>query len=179
MTCQFSDIKLLAMDCDGVLTDGGIYLDNEGKELRKFNVKDGAWLRIWKRQGLQTAIITGKESQAVAKRASDLEIDYIYQKAHYKLEAFERLLADSSVEPNQIVYIGDDIIDLPVMRKVGFSIAVADAVDPIKEQADWITTRNGGHGAIQETICYLLEKMGLKDQALERYLSKDASIKTQ
>ena len=128
---------------------------------------------------MQTAIITGKESESLAKRAGDLDIDYVYQKAHYKAEAFKQLLADSGLAPAQIVYVGDDIIDLPVMRQVGFSVAVADAVDPIKEQADWVTTRKGGHGAVQETICYLLEKMGLKDQALERYLSKDASLKTQ
>jgi len=176
---KFSDIKLLAMDCDGVLTDGGIYISDDGIESRKFNVKDGAWLRIWKRLGLETAIITGKESDALAKRASDLEIDYLYQKAHYKAEAFEKLLADSSMGSHQMVYIGDDIIDLPVMRQVGFSVAVADAVDQVKQQADWVTSRNGGQGAVQETIDYLLEKMGLRDEALERYLNKDLSTKTQ
>ena len=178
MTETFTDIKLLAMDCDGVLTDGGIYLGDDGIELRKFNVKDGAWLRIWKRLGLKTAIITGKESSALDKRASDLEIDYVYQKAHYKTEAFEQLLTDSSIEAHQMVFIGDDIIDLPVMRQVGFAVAVADAVDLVKEQAHWVTSRNGGHGAVQETISYLLEKMGLRDQALERYLNRNISTKS-
>jgi 3-deoxy-D-manno-octulosonate 8-phosphate phosphatase (KDO 8-P phosphatase) len=176
---NFSDIKLLAMDCDGVLTDGGIYIGDDGTESRKFNVKDGAWLRIWKRLGLETAIITGKESDALARRAKDLNIDYLYQKAHYKAEAFEKLLADSSLAARQMVYIGDDIIDLPVMREVGFSVAVADAVDEVKQLADWVTSRNGGQGAVQETIHYLLEKMGLRNQALQRYHNKDLSTKTQ
>ncbi len=179
MIKDFSKLKLLAMDCDGVLTDGGIYMSDTGVEFRKFNVKDGAWLRIWKRLGLQTAIITGKESQALAKRASDLDIDYVYQKAHYKAEVFEKLLADSSVPAEQIVYIGDDIIDLPVLRQVGFSVAVADAVEQVREQADWVTSCKGGEGAVQETINYLLGKMGLWEEALERYLTYGQSSKTQ
>lgn len=179
MSRDFTAIKLLGMDCDGVLTDGGIYISDDGSEQRKFNVKDGAWLRIWKRLGLQTAIITGKVSSALDKRAGDLEIDFVYQKAYFKAQAFEQLLADSGLEPEQIAFIGDDIIDLPVLRQVGFSVAVADAVELVKERADWVTQRGGGQGAVYETINYLLDKMGLWDRAMERYFDSDAAFKPQ
>ena len=167
------DIKLLAMDVDGVLTDGGLILHADGTESKRFHVKDGAWLRIWKRQGLMTAFITGKESIVVAERARDLQIDFVYQRAHYKVEAFAQLLKDSQVSAEQIAYIGDDVIDLPVMRQVGLSAAVADALPEVCEIADFVTKRPGGHGAVQEFIGYLLKRMGLLQQAMERYLVRD------
>ena len=159
------------MDVDGVLTDGGIIIHHDGTESKKFHVHDGAWLRIWKRQGLKTAIITGRLCSAVEIRARDLEIDYIYQKALIKLTAFEQLLNDSQVAPDQIAYIGDDMMDLPVMRRVGFSVAVADALPEVRQAADFVTDASGGRGAVCELINYLLDKMQLLPQALERYYS--------
>ncbi len=173
------NITLLAMDCDGVLTDGGIYITDDGNQMRKFNVKDGAWLRIWKREGLKTAIITGKVSKAVQLRSEDLEIDYLYQKAYFKAEVLEQLLSDSGVPVDQICYIGDDVIDIPVMQKVGFAIAVADAPDDVKAHADWITKAKGGEGAVQETIHRLLTSKGLLEGAMQRYFNYDEAFKTQ
>ncbi|MCK5272039.1 MAG: HAD-IIIA family hydrolase, partial [Sedimentisphaerales bacterium] len=141
-----SDIKLLAMDVDGVLTDGGIIVHADGGESKKFHVHDGAWIRIWRRQGLQTAIITGRHCHAVGHRMKDLEIDYVYQKAIDKIEVFERLLKESQVPAAQIAYIGDDVFDLPVLRRVGFAATVADALVDVREAADYVTTAQGGRG---------------------------------
>ncbi|MBN1764854.1 MAG: HAD-IIIA family hydrolase [Sedimentisphaerales bacterium] len=163
------DIKLLVMDVDGVLTDGGIIVQADGSESKKFHVHDGAWLRIWRRQGLETAIITGRQCPAVAYRMKDLDIDYVYQKALVKLEVFDRLLAESGVQPEQIAYIGDDVFDMPVMTRVGFAAAVADAMPDIRELADYVTTAPGGRGAVAELIRYLLKRMNLWDKAMERY----------
>lgn len=168
-----ADIKLLAMDCDGVLTDGGLFYFDNGMQARRFSVRDGAWLRIWHRQGFQSAIITGKESDAVEVRARHLEVDYLYQKAHYKGPVFQQLLADCSIPAEQIAFIGDDVIDLPVFQMAGLSIAVADAAPEVLEAADYVTKAKGGHGAVREVICYLLRQMNLYDEAMKRYLSPD------
>ncbi len=168
------DIKLLAMDVDGVLTDGGLILHADHTESKKFNVKDGAWIRIWKRQGLLTAIITGKESKAVEHRASDLEIDFVHQKVYYKAEAFEKLLSQSNLLPHQIAYIGDDVIDLPIIHRVGFSAAVADAVPEVLQAVDYVTRAKGGQGAVQEVISFLFKEMGIWDKAMKRYLTPEA-----
>jgi len=157
------------MDVDGVLTDGGIIVHADGGESKKFHVHDGAWIRIWRRQGLQTAIITGRHCHAVGHRMKDLEIDYVYQKATDKIEVFERLLKESQVPAAQIAYIGDDVFDLPVLRRVGFAATVADALVDVREMADYVTMAQGGHGAVGELIRYLLKQMGLWEKAMERY----------
>ncbi len=164
-----SNLKMLVMDVDGVLTDGGIILDQNGDELKKFHVHDGGWIRIWGREGLKSAIITGRQCPAVAHRAMSLQIDYIYQNATKKLPVFEQLIEESGIQPEQMAYIGDDVFDLPVMRRVGFSAAVADAFDEVRNVADYVTTLPGGRGAVRELIVYLLKRKGLYDHAMERY----------
>jgi 3-deoxy-D-manno-octulosonate 8-phosphate phosphatase (KDO 8-P phosphatase) len=163
------DIALLAMDVDGVMTDGGIIVHDDGSESKKFHVHDGAWIRIWRRQGLKTAVITGRQCQAVEHRMRGLEIDYVYQHAVDKLAAFEKLQAESGIPAERIAYIGDDVMDLPVLRRVGFSAAVADAHEQVRLIADYVTTCRGGHGAVRELIEYLLKKMNLWDAAMQRY----------
>jgi len=163
------DIKLLAMDVDGVLTDGVIVVHPDGSESKNFHVHDGAWIRIWKRMGLKTAIITGRECPAVDCRARDLEIDYIYQKAWEKKEVLEQLIEASQIPPAQIAYIGDDVFDLPVIQRVGFTASVADANPEIRRAVDYVTQAAGGRGAVAELIRYLLNKLGLWDQAMEKY----------
>ena len=157
------------MDVDGVLTDGGIIIHDDGSESKRFNVKDGAWIRIWQRQGFKTAIITGRECQAVTHRAEQLQIDFVYQKAHDKLAALDKLVEKSRIQPQQMAYIGDDMMDLPVLRRVGFAAAVADALPAVKNEAQFVTTKLGGQGAVQEIIEHLLQEMNLIDQALKRY----------
>ena len=163
------EIKLLAMDVDGVLTDGGLIVHPDGSESKKFHVHDGGWIRIWRRQGLKTAVITGRQCAAVGHRMSDLEIDHVYEKVHDKVEVFQQLLQDSQVPAGQIAYIGDDVFDLPVVRRVGFGVAVADALPELRETADYVTNARGGRGAVGELIRYLLKRMGLWQQAMEKY----------
>ena len=163
------DIKLLAMDVDGVLTDGTIITHADGTESKRFHVYDGAWIRIWQRQGLKTAVITGRQCPAVAHRMEDLKINFVYQKAFDKIPVFEQLLQDSQIPPEQIAYIGDDVFDLPVMRRVGFSAVVPQAITELRAAADYITTRSSGCGAVGELIQHLLKKMKLWDIAMERY----------
>ena len=163
------DIKLLAMDVDGVLTDGGIIMHPDGSESKRFSVHDGGWIRIWRRQGLQTAIITGRQCSAVAHRMRDLEIDFVYQNAWDKLEVFEKLLEETQIPPEQIAYIEDDVFDLPVMRRVGFAVAVAGSLPQVRQEADYVTTTRGGYGAVGEMIHYLLKEMGLWDKAMQHY----------
>ena len=163
------DIKLLAMDVDGVMTDGRIIVHADGTESKEFNVRDGAWIRVWQRQGLKTAIITGRQSAAVTHRAADLEIDFVYQKAHRKLEAWNRLLADSGLAAEQIAYIGDEAMDLPLIKRAGFGVAVPEAFSEVRQAAQYVTTTPAGHGAVAELVRYLLGQMGLWDAAMERY----------
>ncbi len=163
------DIKLLAMDVDGVLTDGVIVVHPDGSESKNFHVHDGAWIRIWKRMGRKTAIITGRECPAVECRARDLEIDYIYQKAWEKKEVLAQLVEASGIPPEQIAYIGDDVFDLPVIQRVGFSASVADANPEIRRVVDYVTQTAGGRGAVAELIRYLLRKLDLWDQAMLKY----------
>ncbi len=162
-------ITLLAMDVDGVLTDGGLIIHADGSESKRFHVHDGAWIRIWARLGFKTAIITGRQCPAVEHRARDLKIDFVYQNAKRKSEVFEQLLRDSRAAADAIAYIGDDVMDLPVLNRVGFRAVVDNALDEIKSVAHYITRRAGGDGAVGELIIHLLREKGLWDQAMERY----------
>jgi len=163
------EIDLLAMDVDGVLTDGGIILRDDGTELKRFHVHDGAWIRIWQRQNKKPALITGRQCLAVEHRARDLEINYVYQSAFDKLAAWEQLLADSKIPPEKIAYIGDDVMDLPVLRRVGFSAAPANAAPEVLQAVHYVTRTSGGEGAVCELIRVLLEKTGLWHAAMQRY----------
>ena len=163
------DIKMLVMDVDGVLTDGGIIMHADGSESKRFHVHDGAWIRIWRRMGLKTAIITGRQCNAVGHRMADLEIDYVYQKALVKIDVFERLLKDSNIPAEQMAYIGDDVFDLPVLRQVGLAAVVPAAMQELHDVADYVTTKQPGQGAVGELIRYMLKEMGLWAKAMERY----------
>ena len=165
----FPEIELLVMDVDGVLTDGGIIVHADGTESKRFHVHDGAWIRIWHRLGCKTALITGRDCPAVAHRARDLEINFVYQGAHRKLEVLHQLEAASGITAPRMAYIGDDVMDLPVLRRVGFAVAVADACPEVRQAAHYITHQPGGRGAVGELIRYLLKRLGRYNQALERY----------
>ena len=170
MSNKLDNIKLLCMDVDGVLTDGGIIIHHDGTESKRFHVHDGGWLRIWGRRGLKSAVITGRECKAVQIRMKALEVDYIYQGAIKKLPVFEQLLADSGLKPEEIAYIGDDVFDLPAIRRVGFSATVADGISELREYVDYVTERKGGRGAVGEFIRYMLKEKGLFEAAMERYM---------
>jgi 3-deoxy-D-manno-octulosonate 8-phosphate phosphatase (KDO 8-P phosphatase) len=163
-------IKLLAMDVDGVLTDGTITICSDGTEFKTFNLLDGHGIKMWKRAGLKTALISGRESAVTKQRAKEMEIDFVYQPCQKKLDGFEKLLADSKLEPKNIAYIGDDLLDIPLVKRAGFGIAVANAVDELKSCAHYITSRNGGNGAVREVVEYILKNTGQWSALMERYL---------
>ena len=167
---DLGQIKLLAMDVDGVLTDGTITIGSDGTEFKTFNLLDGHGIKMWRRAGLKTALISGRESAVTKQRAKEMEIDFVYQPCQKKLEGFEKLLADSKLEPKNIAYIGDDVLDIPLVKRAGFGIAVANAVDELKSCAHYVTSRAGGDGAVREVVEYILKNTGQWTALMERYL---------
>ena len=167
---NFEKIKLLALDVDGVLTDGTVIICSDGSESKKFNLLDGHGIKLWQRAGFETALISGRKSEVTSRRAAELGIKYVYQPCIKKLECFDRLLTESGLDAENIAYVGDDLLDIPVARRVGFSVAVANAVDELKQHTDYITSRNGGAGAVREVIEYILKNTGRWDELMTRYL---------
>jgi 3-deoxy-D-manno-octulosonate 8-phosphate phosphatase (KDO 8-P phosphatase) len=165
-----SNIQLLILDVDGVLTDGGIIRDDDGQQIKRFHVRDGAGIVLWRRLGKDVAIITGKESDVVSHRAQELGIQHVFQNVGNKLEAYAQLKDELGVADNQIAYVGDDLPDLPVLRRVGAPIAVADAVEEVRAAAKYVTKYPGGYGAVRDAIEFLCKEMGLWQQVLDRYL---------
>lgn len=151
-------IKLLILDVDGVLTDGRIIIDDLGNETKNFDVRDGHGLRLLMRYGIDIVLLTGRKSKAVEYRAKDLGIEEVHQNAKNKVEVLEGILRKRNIDGDSVAYIGDDIIDVPVFLKVGFSVAVADAVIYAREAADYITEKRGGRGAVRE-ICEMILKV--------------------
>ncbi len=163
------DIQLLILDVDGVLTDGGIIRDDSGQQLKRFHVRDGAGLVMWRRLNRQVAIITGKESQVVQHRAEELGITQVYQNVTNKLEVYGDLLEQLGLQDAQVAYVGDDLPDLPVMRRCGCPIAVADAVPEVRGVARYVTAAPGGFGAVRDAIEWLCKQMNLWDQVIAKY----------
>lgn len=160
-----SNVRLLICDVDGVLSDGLIYMGNQGEELKAFHVRDGYGIRCLITQGIPVAIITGRQSQLVANRAATLGIKHLYQGQSDKVHAFNKILDTLSLTPDQVAYIGDDLIDWPVMQKVGLSVAVADAHPLLIKRADYTTHIAGGHGAVRELCDLILLSQGKLDNA--------------
>ena len=169
MKNKLKRIKLLAMDVDGVLTNGQIIYDSEGKETKVYDVQDGYAIVLAKKSGLKTAIITARESPTVAIRAQDLGIDKLYQNAYPKLGAYERMLQEFSVKEQEVCFIGDDLPDIPLLRRVGFAVAVKNAAAEVLQEVDYITKNFGGKGAVREVIELLLKTQG-KWQAILKAL---------
>lgn len=158
-------VRLLILDVDGVLTDGTLYLDHAGNELKAFNARDGLGIKALQRSGIEVAIISGRVSAPVAQRAAQLDIKYVYQGHERKLDAFQDVLERTGLDPQQTCFAGDDWIDLPIMLRAGLAVAVADAEQKVKEQAHWITGQKGGHGAVRE-VCNLILAAQDKEQAV-------------
>ena len=150
-------IKLVIYDVDGVLTDGMLNYGPEGELFKQFNVKDGVGIKLLQQQGIDVAVITAKDSKPLAQRMKDLSIKYFYPGCSNKLEAFSDLLDVLTLEPEQVAYVGDDVIDLPVMAKVGLSIAVQDAHAFVKKSADYISVTKGGQGVAREVADLILD----------------------
>lgn len=160
-----SKIRMLVLDVDGVLTDGKLYFDHAGNEMKAFNTRDGMGMKTLQRVGIEVAVITGRKSEAVAYRMAQLGIQHVYQGREDKLDAFLELLKITGLDAQQVCFAGDDWIDLPVLLRVGLAVSVADAEERVKQQAHWITRRNGGDGAVRE-ICNLILAAQQKDQII-------------
>ncbi len=150
-------VRLVAMDCDGVLTDGGMYYAESGDEWKKFNTRDGKGVELLRRAGYLTAIITGEDTVIVERRATKMKVDVLIQGTQDKLSALDRLLASRGLTYAQVAYIGDDLNDLPVMQVVGLACAVADAMPPVRQSAHYVCGRKGGEGAVREVADLILE----------------------
>lgn len=163
-------IKLVIFDIDGVLTDGSLFRGDDGQEYKAFNSKDGHGIRMLLDGGIDIAIITGRTSNVVEHRAKDLGITRIYQGKREKLPAYLELLEDVKLDHEEIAYVGDDVVDLPVMTKVGLSICVQDGHPFVKDHCDWVTGIPGGRGAGREVCELLLKAQGKLDDMLASYL---------
>lgn len=165
-----SRIKLLVFDVDGVLTDGSLFLGDDGQEYKAFNSRDGHGIKMLQSHGVRCAIITGRTSKVVEYRMRNLGIDLVYQGQQNKLEGFAHLLEQVGVSPKQVAYVGDDVVDLPVMRKVGLAVAVSDAHPWVLRHAHWQTPSAGGRGAARDVCELLMEAHGVLQEELENYL---------
>ena len=172
-TSDPASIRLLCLDVDGVLTDGSILLDDAGVETKRFFVRDGTGLRAWQRSGGVVAIITGRDGEAVRHRAGELGIDRVLSGVQRKGEAFEGLVRELGFMPEEAAMIGDDLPDLPVLRRCGYPVAVRDAAPEVQDAAAWITPSPGGRGAVREAVEHLLGARGGWEAAVAYFEERD------
>lgn len=163
-------IQLILMDCDGVLTDGRIILLPDGDEIKNFHVLDGQGAALAKQAGLRVGVISGRRSRALERRAAENRFDYLIDLASDKLSVYESIIEDAKLSDEQIAYIGDDLPDIPVMRRAGLAVAVANAVEEVKTAAHFVTVRAGGSGAVREAIEFILKAQSRWDEVLKKYL---------
>ncbi len=168
---QIKSIRLIAFDVDGILTDGGLYLADSGEEFKRFNSLDGHGLKMLKASGVELAIITGRTSRCVELRAKNLGITQLFQGVENKLEVMQALLKSLKLAPEAAAYMGDDVVDLPVMRRVGLAISVPNAPQIVRDHAHYISQREGGHGAVREACELIMSAQGTLDQQLAPYLT--------
>ncbi len=166
-------IRLVIFDVDGVLTDGSLYVGNDGEELKAFYVRDGLGMKLLQATGVVIGIITAKTSRIVARRMEELDVRYVFQGQHDKLIAFKALCDELHLEPEQVAYVGDDIIDVPVMLEVGLAIAVGDADALVVDRAHWQTKSVGGRGAAREVCELIMQAQGSLSEQLSRFGIKE------
>jgi len=165
-------IRLICLDVDGVMTDGRVILSSDGTETRFFDIQDGHGIKLALRAGYHVALISGRESPITAQRARELGIEMVYQNVKIKIPVFEEILDSLQLGPDEALYMGDDLPDLPVMRRAGLAIAPANAVEEVKQEADLITTHSGGRGAVREALEWLLKTAGRWDEVFARYVTQ-------
>jgi len=170
ITEKAKKLKLLILDVDGVLTDGRLFFDDNGKEYKTFHARDGHGIKLLRQTGVEVAVISGRKSNSVALRMKSLGVEYVYQGHENKIAAFNEIIQSLSISPEQAAHVGDDLLDLPVMTRVGLSIAVNDANDSVKEYADWCTKTAGGLGAVREVCDFIMQAQGTFDGVLKSYM---------
>mgnify|MGYP001827093420 FL=1 len=163
-------IRLIVFDVDGVLTDGSLYIGDDGQEYKAFNSKDGHGMVMLQQSGVEIAIITGRSSEVVRIRMASLGIQRVYQGKREKLPAYEELKQITGFGDEQIAYVGDDVVDLPVMTRVGLAVAVQDSHPLTKQHAHWVTPSGGGRGAGREVCELIMDAQGTLQSALQHYL---------
>ncbi|HAU39226.1 MAG TPA: phenylphosphate carboxylase subunit delta [Phycisphaerales bacterium] len=173
---DYSRIELLVLDVDGVMTDGRITLTPAGEEIKSFHVRDGSGMKYWQRVGKKIAILTGRGSPAVLRRAEDLGVDVVRLNCKDKLPAYEQVLAELGVSDDQTAVVGDDLPDLPLVRRAALGVATADAVEELRREADHVTQLPGGEGCVREVIELILKRSGLWQKVLERYQSAEKGV---
>jgi 3-deoxy-D-manno-octulosonate 8-phosphate phosphatase (KDO 8-P phosphatase) len=167
---RIKPLRLVAFDVDGVLTDGGLYLSDSGEEIKRFNSLDGHGLKMLKASGVELAIITGRTSRCVEQRARDLSIAHLHQGVEDKLATMQSLLAELKLAPAAAAYMGDDVVDLPVMRFVGLALSVPAAPQVVRDRAHYVSQREAGHGAVREVCELILGAQETLDAQLAPYL---------
>ena len=163
-------IRLMAFDVDGVMTDGGLYLSDSGEEFKRFNSLDGHGMKMLQQSGVEIAIITGRTSRCVELRARNLGITHVYQGVERKLDAMIDLLNKLKLSRDAAAYMGDDVVDLSIMRHVGMAISVPESPQLVREHSDYVTQRGGGHGAVREVCELIMAAQGTLDAQLSKYL---------
>jgi 3-deoxy-D-manno-octulosonate 8-phosphate phosphatase (KDO 8-P phosphatase) len=167
-----ASVRLIATDVDGVLTDGGIIYGSGDIELKRFHVTDGLAVRLAKLAGLKVAVITVRRSEAVRRRCSELKVDFLVQGTEDKWPVLSEILEKTGIHPRDVAYIGDDLVDIPVLQKVGYPVAVGDAVNEVKAVARYVTERRGGDGAVRQAVEHILNACGLWEHAIARYMEE-------
>jgi len=162
-------LKLLVLDVDGVLTDGKLYYGPDGDELKAFNSRDGAGIKYLMRAGLDCAVLSGRDSAALRRRCEDLGIRHVIGGARFKEPELEKLLEKLDLSPDEVGYVGDDLVDLPPMRVAGWSACPCDAVREVRDAVDFVARAEGGRGAVREVIEHLLRAQGRWDGIMARY----------
>jgi len=171
MKKRLANIELLLLDVDGVLTDGDITYSDSGEQIKSFNSKDGLGLRLLMDSGVGVGIITGRKSKALEYRCKNLGIGLLFDGIKDKSKVLDKITLQTGIATRNIAFVGDDLIDLPVMKRVGFSFCVSDASCDVKNHSDIITSQKGGHGAVREICESILKAKGLWDSILNKYLS--------
>jgi 3-deoxy-D-manno-octulosonate 8-phosphate phosphatase (KDO 8-P phosphatase) len=164
------EIKIAIFDVDGVMTDGSLFLTDAGEEIKAYNVLDGHGLKMLRQSGVELAIITSRTSRSVERRAQNLEITHLYQGSHDKLATFVSLLETLDLQAGEACYMGDDLIDLPVLRRAGLAVCVPSAPDIVKQQAHYVTKAGAGHGAVRECCELIMAAQGTLAAIQQGYL---------
>jgi 3-deoxy-D-manno-octulosonate 8-phosphate phosphatase (KDO 8-P phosphatase) len=170
LAARIKPLRLVAFDVDGVLTDGGLYLSDSGEEFKRFNSLDGHGLKMLKASGVELAIITGRTSKCVELRARNLGITRLYQGVEDKLAVMQSLLVDMNLAPEAAAFMGDDVVDLPVLRRVGLALSVPAAPQMVRDHAHYVSQREAGYGAVREVCELILGAQGTLDAQLAPYL---------
>ncbi|OGV69150.1 MAG: hypothetical protein A3K19_15495 [Lentisphaerae bacterium RIFOXYB12_FULL_65_16] len=163
-------VRAVVLDVDGVMTDGRVGYGGGQDEVKFFDVRDGHAIKMLRRAGIRVGMLSGRSSPANRRCAEELGLDFVLEGAKDKLAAFERLCLDQGLDPSECLYMGDDVVDLPVLRRAGVGVAVADAVEEVRESVEWVTASRGGAGAVREVAVALLKRQGRWDELMSRYL---------